>query len=530
MRSLALLTGVALFLALPGNLCAQAKTDRATVEWGPEMLDKKDGVFSEVFGHDDEAVYMIVFMKKERFIRKMDKNYKVVYQRVLPMEIDKNDHVMEQIVLSDDKILVFTSFFDKKDKQNALYGRVFSAGDMSPVGRLQKLASIEVERKRNQGGFSVSVSPNEELFLVNQQLPFEKEGYERFELKVFDNALQLQWEQRVDLPYRDDEFGVQSVRVDNDASVMMIGNKYAEKREAKQLRKDGKATYIYHLLVYRGDGAAPDDHPVEVPEKFLQDLTITMADEGDILCGGFYGVKGSFATSGAFFLRLDRKTKNIVHSSFKEFDKEFITMYMTEKEEAKASKRAEKKGEEIEMYDYDLSDIIVRSDGGAILLGEQYRYYTVTTCTTNANGGQTCTTSYHYVYNDIIAINIDPEGNIEWAAKVPKRQHTVNDGGRASSYALVVKDTDIHVLFNDNGKNLFLKPGDKVEPYRPGKEALITLSTIAEDGKVTREALLAVEKREAITLPMSAVQIGDDKLFIYADWKKTHRFGTVTFN
>ena len=85
MRSLALLTGVALFLALPGNLCAQAKTDRATVEWGPEMLDKKDGVFSEVFGHDDEAVYMIVFMKKERFIRKMDKNYKVVYQRVLPI-------------------------------------------------------------------------------------------------------------------------------------------------------------------------------------------------------------------------------------------------------------------------------------------------------------------------------------------------------------------------------------------------------------------------------------------------------------
>jgi hypothetical protein len=47
---------------------------------------------------------------------------------------------------------------------------------------------------------------------------------------------------------------------------------------------------------------------------------------------------------------------------------------------------------------------------------------------------------------------------------------------------------------------------------------------------VHREALLSVEKREAIIRPKSAAQIADDRLFIYADWKKTHRFGTVTFN
>ncbi|MBL7950963.1 MAG: hypothetical protein JNM62_04530 [Flavobacteriales bacterium] len=530
MRLSALTGALALTLSLSGPLHAQSKTDRASVEWGAEMSDKKDGVFGSVFGHTDDAVYMTVFMKKERFVRKMDTGHRVQYQKLLPMEIGKNDHVLERIVLSGDKIIVFSSFFDKKEKQNSLYGRTFNASDMSPAGEMQKLSSFSVERNRNQGSFSVHASPNDEVFLVYQSLPYEKEGHERFELKVLDNDLKTTWEQRVDLPYRDDEFGVQSFRVDNDASVMMIGNKYAEKREAKALRKDGKATYTYHLLVYRGDGAEPDDHAVEVPDKFLQDLTITLADEGDILCGGFYGAKGSFTTSGAFFLRLDRNSKEIVHSSFKEFDKDFITMYMTEKEEAKATKRAEKKGEEVEMYDYELREIVVRSDGGAILLGEQYRFYTVTTCSSTPNGGQSCSTSYHYVYNDIIAINIDPQGNIEWAAKVPKRQHTVNDGGRASSYALVVKGTDMHILFNDNGKNLFLKPGDKVEAYRPGKEALITLATIDQDGKVTREALLAVEKREAITLPMSAVQIGDDRLFIFADWRKTHRFGTVTFN
>lgn len=508
---------------------AQTKTDRATVEWGPEMADNKDGVFGEVFGHTDHAVYMSVFLKKERFIRKMDMNYKVVYQKVLPMEIDRDDHLIERTVLAGDRILVFTSHFDKREKQNALYVRVFEEATMAPVGRLRKIMSMDVDRKRYQGGFSIHVSPDEQVVLVHQQLPFVKEGHERYDLKVYGTNMEPKWERSVDLPYRDDEFAVEKLRVDDDGSVMMIGNKYAEKREARALKRDGKPSYTYHLLVYRSDGTEPEDHPVEVAGKFLQDLSIAIADEGDIMCGGFYGSKGSFATSGAFFLRLDRATKRIVHSSFKEFDKEFITMYMTEKEEAKATKRAERKDEELEMYNFELRDIVVRTDGGAVLMGEQYRYYEVTTCTNNPNGGQTCRTTYHWVYNDIIAVNIDPAGNIQWAAKVPKRQHTINDHGRASSYAMVVKEQDIHVIFNDTGKNLFLRPGDKVEPYRPGKEALIVLATMNATGKASREALLSVEKREAITLPKSAVPIGDDRLFIYADWKKSHRFGTVTF-
>lgn len=529
MKNLFLAGLLAATLAPPGHLHAQTKTDRATVEWGPEMSDKKDGLFDDVFGYNDDAVYMTVAVKKETFIRKMDNHHKVVYQKLLPMKIDKNDHGLERIVLAGDKILVFTNFLDKKSKQNSLYCRVFNESDMSPSGRLQKLSSMDVEKRRNAGSFDVSISPDEKLILVNQSLPFEKEGRERFSLKVFNDEMQMQWERNIDLPYLDSEFSVERTRVDDDGSVMIIGNKYAEKREAKELKKDGKATYTYHLLIYRDNGNDPEDHAIDIAGKFLQDLSITVGSEGDVLCGGFYGAKGSFTTGGAFFLRLDRTTKQVVHSSFKEFDREFITMNMTEKEEAKATKKAEKKGEELEMYNYKLREIIRRTDGGAVLLGEQYLFFTSTVCTPTQNGGRSCQTIYHYVYNDIIAVNIDPDGNIEWATKVPKRQHSTNDGGRYSSYASVVKGDNIHLLFNDSGKNLFLKQGNRVEPFRYGKDMVITLATIDGDGNVHREALLAVEKREAITRPKSAVQIGDDRLFIYANWRKTHQFGTVNF-
>ncbi|MFT3885513.1 MAG: hypothetical protein QM724_08810 [Flavobacteriales bacterium] len=73
-----------------------------------------------------------------------------------------------------------------------------------------------------------------------------------------------------------------------------------------------------------------------------------------------------------FFLRLDRKTKEIVHESFKEFSDEMITSFMTEKEE----KKAEKNDEDLELYSYDLGNIIRRDDGGAVMVAEQYYSYT----------------------------------------------------------------------------------------------------------------------------------------------------------
>ena len=85
-------------------------------------------------------------------------------------------------------------------------------------------------------------------------------------------------------------------------------------------------------------------------------------------------------------------------------------------------------------------------------------------------------------------------------------------------------------VFNDNGKNLFLTQGQKVEQFElKGKEALITMVTVDADGRVDREALLALEKRDAILRPKACVQTDDARMFIHAERKKEYRFGTITF-
>lgn len=529
MRRSSLITA-GLLLALAS--LAQTKTDKAQVSWGPELSSRTDGDFLNIIDEAEDGIYQLMQFKKDLHVQKMDLSMKVIYRKPLDLELDRKDLLFEEVQVVGDHILVFASRYDKKTEANTLYMRTYDAADMTPTGRYEKIARIPAGKRGNKGAFSLHASPDGSKIMVEVEQPRMKQGRERFGLKVYDSEMVPIWDADIDLPYADDEFTRESVRVDNDGSVLMMGVRYTVKSERRERKRADQSIYDYHMLVYHAGGQDPQDHLISVKDKFLQDMTISLDTAGgDIICAGFYSDKGTRGIKGPYYLTLDRSTKAIKHESYGVFDRDFITMYMTGKEEKKADKKAKKDDKDLGIeWDYDLRDIIRRDDGGALLMAEEYYMYTVTTCSSSPNGGRTCTTTYHYIYNDIIAVSIDPQGNIEWSAKVPKRQHSVNDGGRYSSYALEVKGDRLYLIFDDTGENLFLKPGDKVKPFElTGKDALVVLVTIDGDGHVSREALFNAEKREAILRPKDCVQLQDDRMFIYASRKKGYRYGMVTF-
>jgi len=501
---------------------AQTKTDQAEVKWGPELNEKADGDFRSVIGETDQAVYHLMWFDKKLHVQKMDLNMRVVYMKPLELEIAKKDYALEEIHVLKDRILVFTSFYDKKENLNNLYVRVYDESDFRPRAAMERIARIPAEKSRNNGGFGVRISPDDSKVLVTIAQPYEKNVEKPLTVKVFDMDMQELWTKDIRFP---EDHVKEQIRMDDDGSVMVVSVKYPEKQERRARKREGVATYDYHLLIYTKDAEEPEIHKIAVGDKFLQDLTLSVGETGDIRCGGLYGQKGSFTVRGMFFLKLDRNTKGVVHESFKEFSDDFITSYMTEKEEKKAKKKAEKADEDLEMFSFQLRDIVHREDGGAVMVAEQH--YTFERCYTDSRGATRCVT--YYVYNDIIVVNVDPQGNIEWAAKIPKRQTTA-DGGYYSSYAMEVKGDKMYFIFNDTGENLFLKSGDKVKQFElKGNDALVTIATVDGEGNVTREALFSPERREAILKPNDCVQLSNDQMLIYATRKKEYRFGLVSF-
>ena len=297
-------------------LFAQTKTQNAEVTWGPDLNDKTDGDFSQVIGQDKEALYQLMSRKRDMFVQRMDLNMHVQYQKQLELEYNKKDMALEGVRVVGDNIVVFSSLYDRKEDQNNLYMKVYEAKDFTPKGHMEKIARIPAERANNRGGFEVYVSPDDSKILVEVEGPRERKKDQKvkkedFIAKVFDGEMNPLWEGKLSLPYLDNEFLRESVHVDNDGSIVMVGVKYMDRVEAREHKRDGNATYGYHFVVFKNADDEPMDFTIDVPTKFLQDMTVSLGTSGDIICAGLYSEKGVRGIKGPFYMTLDRSTKAV---------------------------------------------------------------------------------------------------------------------------------------------------------------------------------------------------------------------------
>lgn len=356
-------------------------------------------------------------------------------------------------------------------------------------------------------------------------MPYEKNENEKFGFHVFDKELNSLWERKITLPYKDGLFLVKDYEVSNNGDVYLLGKIYKDK--AKDVRKS-QSNFKYHIISYSGDGSKLNEYPIEIKGKFLTDMQIAITNDQDIICGGFYSEDGTYSIKGSYFFKIDGYTRKTTALKYKEFDIDFMTQNFTAKEEKKAKKN-ESKGVNIELYQYDLDEIILKEDGGAVLIGEQFYIRAVITSTTDGNGFIKDKTNYYYFFNDIIVINISPVGNIEWTEKIPKRQVTANDGGYYSSYTLSVVADKLFFVFNDHPYNLLYKGSGKLHNFNKSKKSLVVLVELDSEGRQTREALFSAKEAEILTRPKVCEQISHNELVLFGQKGKTQRFAKIFF-
>ncbi len=284
------------------------------------------------------------------------------------------------------------------------------------------------------------------------------------------------------------------------------------------------------MLAYTDNGDEFTEYKVNLKDKFITDMQIAINDNKDIVCGGFYSDRGSFSIKGTYYLSVDNESGEIKDQNYKEFGIEFISQFMRGKTKAKKKQKAKKhKAKERELYNYYLDDIVLRADGGALLVAEQYYMRVHTYTTPGPNGSTTTRTTYTYYYNDIIVVNITPEGKIEWAKKIPKRQVTTNDGGFYSSYVMSLSEDKLYFVFNENIRNIKdVKPG-KLYNFSRGKDGVVALVTMNSSGDFKKEILFKTKESNIITRPKVCKQLFNNELLIFGQRGKIQKFAKVTF-
>lgn len=511
-----------------GELCAQEITDKVDLKWGQQVASRRTSLRS-IVGKDAGGYYCMMNKKSDKVLVRFNNDLVMTKQVAINLKAPKGQYKFEFIAQHSDELYMFTSYFDKKVDKSSLYIQQIDKKSLLPIGDRELLVEVPQSKRQRPPNFNFKLSEDESRFLLTYDMPYQRGAPEKFGFISFDQNMKKVWQKEVALPYSDELFGVTVFRTDNAGNAYVVGRKYAERGAARQMRREGKQSFEYMVLSYRENGERVDEFKIDNGSNFITDLSLKINDQNELICAGLYSERGSWSTKGSFFLRIDGDSKEVKASSFKAFGFDFITQDLSVGQVKKAKRREEKGKGGPELYQYDLDNLILRADGGAVLVAEQYYVRTYTSTYYDANGRPNMRTHYVYHYNDIIVINISPEGTIEWQTKIPKRQRSTDDGGWRSSYSMAIANDKLYFIFNDNAKNLLEPSTNGVWSCTYGRNAMVALVEMNSAGEFTREALMFRSEDRITTVPKLCRQIGDEEMVVYGSGRKKFRFAKVMF-
>jgi hypothetical protein len=528
-----------------------AQTDQpGSLVWGNEYEEPGNTVATKFIGITPDGFYVLrqkvlqnANAKPRAWVEYFSKDMQLKRSEEMELKYKGKQLDFENVLMLGGQLYLLTSFNNTAKKRNYLFKQALSKKTLQPEKDLEMICETEARNKEVEGSFGFALSKDSAKLLVYNDLPYERKQPERFGFRVFDQNFELVWEKNIVLPYPDHQFTVEEYRVDDEGNVHLLGVLYED--EAK-LRRRGKPTYKYVILSYFGSENEAQEFRIDLEDRFITDLTFRVAKDGNLVCCGFYSDKGTYSIKGSFYLRLDARTREFSSRHFQPFEFDFLTELMSEKNRQKAKEAEENKDRRRspELYNYSLDDLILRSDGGAVLVAEQY-FVEQETYRDYYPGGfypyggfyspfyynryNNYQTDYYYNYNDIIVVNIRPTGEIEWAARIPKFQETRNDGGYYSSYAMSTVRDRFYFLFNDDARNY--RDGDRSNRQYAytGRESVIVLAEVNIKGEVTTYPLGTNKDNGVVTRPKMCKQIGRREMAVFGERGKGYKFASLKF-
>jgi len=502
----------------------------ATIKWGEELKEPMGTFLSKIVAIRPDGFYALrrnndnaINGNPKAFIERYNDRMNLRRSREIELKYSGKQRELEDVIMLGGQLYLLTSFHNQVKKKNYLFRQTIDNNRLTAGRDLDLVGEIDARNLQREGAFNFTISSDSSRLLVHNQLPYQKGEPERFALRVFDEQFQEIWSQNIVLPYNDENFEVESYQIDRNGNVYILGVIY---QDNSQRRRRGSPTYQYSILAYKNKGAEIDEYLIDLDNVFITDLTFRADNQGNLVCSGFFSEKGTYSVRGTYFFRVDTETKEIYNQNLRDFDFEFRTEYLSDKEKARAEV-AELENDQRktpELYDFSLDKLIMRSDGGALLVAEQYyvyeRYF---------RDWPYYNMRYDYVYNynDIIVVNIRPNGEIEWTARIPKKQVTVNDNGYFSSYAMSTVRDKLYFVFNDNGRN-FDPDSDRLYNFN-GRNSVIALATVDIRGNVDIKPLFSNRDADVITRPKVCRQIGPREMAIYGERGRTYRFASLKF-
>jgi hypothetical protein len=222
---------------------------------------------------------------------------------------------------------------------------------------------------------------------------------------------------------------------------------------------------------------------------------------GEVLAAGYYGDDNRYNMNGYFTMHIDMSSGAVMEANHQAFSDELRSSITSMLDKTSRFTPA-----------YQVTKIVPRMDGGALIVGEYYDKTIENYDYTNYDpyyGYRTSTRQLEfYEYNDILLLSVDATGAMDWSNIIRKKQQSKEDRGVSSSFGLLNSQRFMYFIFNED-----ITQNSNVLMY-----------ALSADGTLDRQSLFNPSKQEVELRPASGKQIAYDEVVIPSIYKRNLAF------
>ncbi len=286
------------------------------------------------------------------------------------------------------------------------------------------------------------------------------------------------------------------------AVVSNIGDVYLtfNKNNFRSKRKD------HEIEIWRvgQSTGAPEPIDISLGDRVTFDAYFTFDNLNNQVLGvGLWSESNTDKATGYYFLRVPFNGSSDQVLSYNVFPQSFLAAFHGKEVKSKRG-----------INEASLQDIVVRRDGGVILIGERNRVFDRFSGTPSRfaydNFGRVST---DYYYEDLFVMSIHPDGKLHWSSVLPKKQYSQNDNGIFSSFFLFKTSASLRLIFNDE-----IKWENTVSEY-----------VLTGSGKTDRNSILSTKNLELKLRLRDAIQVAGDEMIIPSERRNKLKLVRLVF-
>ncbi len=443
----------------------------------PQKLSTKAPQF-RILGKNKEGIILYNFGRDTDQLHAYSSNMRLKWKRNLNLGDGTS---IRKIIIYPETSLVF--YFKEVSSKMHYYVQPYDSR-FQPKGQTVLVDSI-VGNRADVRNMKIVHSTDQSQLVIYTANYAGTDRLQTVSIYHMNDMLEPQWQGNIDLRDVTGKVVLRKLLVSNKGELFLLIEDIAKQRKGEV---NSNRFQLHMVDAGRNDAVKL---PFSFSRPIFDKLFVEVDDENrKLVAVGLFSDNNKDMSVGYFHHALNLNTGKMIANKYTRYSDDLL-YDITGKE---------LKGDNKGLFSFEISDIILRFDGGLVLVAES-RYKSVEEIQTPSfvpAAGPTFRTISVMYYNDVLMLSIGPDGENDWTEILRKKQISEDDDGYYSSYAMLNTADRLYLIYNQEIHS----------------KADVNSMAIDPTGSAKRNYLFNTGDQNVVLVPRAGLQVSSTEIII----------------